>query len=130
LEQIHRRPEHAWSLGELAKQAGLSRSLLAERFAELVGLPPIQYLAQWRIQLAASLLRSGMSSVAEVAERVGYGSEAALSRAFKRCVGVAPSRYRQGRQLRKIEVSDEFRLRRDTPASSSRNIASVSRQTA
>ncbi|RYZ04914.1 MAG: AraC family transcriptional regulator [Myxococcales bacterium] len=95
LQKLHERPTHDWSLEELGKECGLSRSVLAERFAELVGIPPIQYLAQWRIQLAASLLRSGKSSLAEIAERVGYGSEAALSRAFKRQVGVAPAHYRR-----------------------------------
>ena len=95
LQKLHERPAHDWSLEELAKQAGLSRSVLAERFARLVGMPPIQYLAQWRIQLAASLLRGGKASLAEIAERVGYGSEAALSRAFKRQVGVAPALYRR-----------------------------------
>ena len=95
LQRIHERPAYDWSLDELGKECGLSRSVLAERFAELVGVPPIQYLAQWRIQLAASLLRSSNSSLAEIAERVGYGSEAALSRAFKRHVGVAPAIYRR-----------------------------------
>lgn len=79
----------------MARECGLSRSVLAERFAHLVGVPPMQYLARWRIQLAASLLRSGKASLAEIAERVGYGSEAALSRAFKREVGVAPAMYRR-----------------------------------
>ncbi|HWA78567.1 MAG TPA: AraC family transcriptional regulator [Polyangiaceae bacterium] len=95
LQKLHERPAHDWSLEELAKECGLSRSVLAERFAHLVGVPPIQYLAQWRIQLAATLLRSGKSSLAEIAERVGYSSEAALSRAFKRQVGVAPALYRR-----------------------------------
>jgi AraC-like DNA-binding protein len=96
LHRLHERPAHAWGLDELAKEAGMSRSMLAERFAHFVGVPPIQYLAQWRIQLAASLLRSSQSSLAEIAHRVGYGSEAALSRAFKRWVGVAPAPYRRG----------------------------------
>jgi len=95
LQKLHERPAHDWSLEGLAKECGLSRSVLAERFAQLVGVPPIQYLAQWRIQLAASLLRDGKASLAEIAERVGYGSEAALSRAFKRQVGVAPALYRR-----------------------------------
>ena len=95
LQKLHERPEHAWTLEELAKESGVSRSLLAERFAHLVGVPPIQYLTQWRIQLAASLLRSTSESLAEIADRVGYGSEAALSRAFKRCAGVAPAHYRR-----------------------------------
>jgi AraC-like DNA-binding protein len=96
LQKLHERPAYDWSLEELAKECGLSRSVLAERFAHLVGVPPIQYLAQWRIQLAASLLRAGKASLAEIAERVGYGSETALSRAFKRQVGIAPAMYRRG----------------------------------
>jgi AraC-like DNA-binding protein len=95
LQKLHERPTYDWGLDELGKECGLSRSVLAERFAELVGVPPMQYLAKWRIQLAASLLRSSNASLAEIAERVGYGSEAALSRAFKREVGVAPAFYRK-----------------------------------
>jgi AraC-like DNA-binding protein len=96
LAKLHQRPAHPWTLEELAKDVAMSRSMLAERFAHFVGVPPIQYLAQWRIQLAASLLRTSKSSLAEIAERVGYGSEAALSRAFKRTVGIAPAPYRRG----------------------------------
>ncbi|HVY30298.1 MAG TPA: AraC family transcriptional regulator [Polyangiaceae bacterium] len=96
LQNLHQHPAHDWSLEELGKECGLSRSVLAERFAQLVGAPPMQYLARWRIQLAASLLRSGKASLAEIADQVGYGSEAALSRAFKREVGVAPAFYRRG----------------------------------
>jgi AraC-like DNA-binding protein len=96
LQKLHQRPAHSWSLDELAKEVGMSRSMLAERFVHFVGVPPIQYLAQWRIQLAASLLRSTKLGIAEIAERVGYGSETALSRAFKRTVGVAPAPYRRG----------------------------------
>jgi AraC-like DNA-binding protein len=99
LQKLHERPAHPWSLEELAKQVGVSRSILADRFAHFVGVPPMQYLAQWRIQLAASLLRSSKSSLAEIASRVGYGSEAALSRAFKRWVGVAPAPYRRGEAM-------------------------------
>ncbi len=95
LHKLHERPAHPWSLESLAKEVGMSRSMLAERFMHLVGIPPIQYLAQWRIQLAASQLRSSNASLAEIAERVGYGSETALSRAFKRCVGLAPASYRR-----------------------------------
>jgi AraC-like DNA-binding protein len=95
LEKLHHRPAYAWSLEELAREVGVSRSLLAERFAHFVGVPPIQYLAQWRIQLAASLLRTSNLGLAEIADRVGYGSEAALSRAFKRWVGIAPAPYRR-----------------------------------
>ncbi|HEX3770405.1 MAG TPA: AraC family transcriptional regulator, partial [Polyangiaceae bacterium] len=99
LEKLHQRPAHPWTLEELAKECAMSRSSLAERFALFVGIPPIQYLAQWRIQLAASLLRTTKASLAEIAAQVGYGSEAALSRAFKRQVGVAPAPYRRGAAL-------------------------------
>jgi AraC-like DNA-binding protein len=95
LHKLHDAPTHPWTLDGLARDVGLSRSILAERFTELVGIPPIQYLAQWRIQLAASLLRTTTASLAEIAKQVGYGSEAALSRAFKRWVGVAPAHYRR-----------------------------------
>jgi AraC-like DNA-binding protein len=98
LGKLHHRPAHPWSLDELAREVGTSRSVLAERFAHFVGVPVMQYLAQWRMQLAATLLSSTAATLAEVAERVGYGSEAALSRAFKRWVGVAPAAWRQGRR--------------------------------
>jgi AraC-like DNA-binding protein len=96
LQKLHDRPAHPWTIEELGKEIGVSRSVLAERFTHFVGLPPIQYLAKWRVQLAASLLRTTQATLAEIAERVGYGSEPALSRAFKRWVGVAPARYRRG----------------------------------
>lgn len=89
----------AWCAGHaleaLAAQAGTSRSVLAERFAHFVGEPPIQYLTRWRMQLATRLLvEPGTAKVAAVAEAVGYESEAAFSRAFKRCVGMAPGAWR------------------------------------
>jgi AraC-like DNA-binding protein len=93
---LHHRPSAAWSLEDLAKEVGLSRSMLAERFHHFVGTPPMQYLARWRMQLAANLLASTTWTLTEIADRVGYGSEAALSRAFKRWVGVAPSAFREG----------------------------------
>jgi len=98
LQKLHQSPAHDWSLEELAKEAGMSRSMLAERFVHFVGMPPMQYLAQWRMQLAASMLSASQASLAEIAARVGYGSEAALSRAFKRSAGVSPSLYRQGKR--------------------------------
>jgi AraC-like DNA-binding protein len=100
LSLLHDRPTEDWSLDELASQVGLSRSALAERFTHFVGTPPMQYLAQWRMQLAAGLLANGSSSVAEVAFAVGYGSEAAFSRAFKRLVGVSPASWRTARVLK------------------------------
>jgi AraC-like DNA-binding protein len=96
LSAIHGEPRRSWSLEELAREVGASRSVLAERFHHFVGTPPMQYLARWRMQLAASLLTGTNLGLSQIAERVGYGSEAAFSRAFKRLVGVAPSGWREG----------------------------------
>ena len=98
LAQLHARPTHAWTLAELAHAVATSRTVLAERFAQLVGVPPMQYLTQWRLQLAAEHLARGSAKVAAVAERVGYESEAAFSRAFKRATGHAPAVWRRMRQ--------------------------------
>lgn len=95
LALLHERVAEDWSLESLAKEAGLSRTVLAERFLHFVGVPPMRYLARWRMQLASSMLSSGSLSLAEIASRVGYGSETALSRAFKREVGVAPAAWRE-----------------------------------
>ena len=97
LTAMHRRPAHDWTLESLAHEVGLSRSALADRFTHIVGQPPMQYLTNWRMQLAANHLRSGTDSVAAIAERVGYKSEAAFSRAFKRAVSSAPSQWRRRR---------------------------------
>jgi AraC-like DNA-binding protein len=98
LATLHSRPGDPWTLDSLARAVATSRSVLAERFAQLVGMPPMQYLAHWRMQLAAEQLSASKSSIAEIAHRLGYGSEAALSRAFKRIVGVSPAHWRQGRR--------------------------------
>ncbi len=95
LSLMHGRPALNWTIEELAKQVGQSRSVLAERFAFLVGIPPMQYLAKWRMQIASGLLSSGRANVATVAAEIGYGSEAAFSRAFKKLVGVPPSAWRR-----------------------------------
>jgi AraC-like DNA-binding protein len=100
LSALHASPARAWTLEALAREVGLSRSALAERFTEFVGQPPMQYLASWRMQLAANHLRAGLE-IGEVAERVGYESEAAFGRAFKKVVGVPPGTWRRkgdGRQ--------------------------------
>ena len=94
---IHDKPAHDWTLEDLAKQSGLSRSVLAERFAEVVGIPPMHYLAKWRMQLAAELLITGNASVANIAADIGYDSEASFSRAFKKMIGVPPSAWRRQR---------------------------------
>ncbi|HTV18035.1 MAG TPA: AraC family transcriptional regulator [Polyangiaceae bacterium] len=98
LAELHNRPTHDWSLDELGREVGMSRSALAERFTHFVGVPPMQYLAQWRMQLASSLLSGTTLSLAEIAARVGYGSETALSRAYKRWVGVSPGEWRRERR--------------------------------
>ena len=95
LSLLHERPAHAWTLDELARQTGTSRSVLAERFQHFVGQPPMHYLTNWRMQVAAGLLVRGSSNVAGVAIEVGYDSEAAFSRAFKKIVGVPPATWRR-----------------------------------
>jgi AraC-like DNA-binding protein len=94
LTALHERPARDWTLEVLAQEAALSRSAFAERFTQFVGQPPMQYLANWRMQLATNYLRSGTESVAAVANRVGYDSEAAFSRAFKKALGTPPSEWR------------------------------------
>jgi len=87
--------EPARPIQELAREVGLSRSALADRFTDLLGQPPMQYLTRWRLQLAAQKLRAGQSSVAKIAEEVGYESEAAFNRAFKREIGAPPAAWRR-----------------------------------
>jgi len=91
---LHERPEHDWTIEALAQVAALSRSAFAERFVQFVGQPPMQYLTNWRMQLATNYLRNGTESIASVANRIGYDSEAAFSRAFKKSVGAPPSEWR------------------------------------
>ena len=93
--QLHRRPAAAWTLETLANEVGVSRSRLAESFSRFVGQPPMQYLTQWRLQLAARMAADGSAKVAAVARDVGYQSEASFSRAFKRFVGVSPAQWRR-----------------------------------
>ncbi|MGD9536768.1 MAG: AraC family transcriptional regulator [Alphaproteobacteria bacterium] len=95
LALLHGDTARDWTIEELARDVGLSRSVLAERFALLVGMPPMHYLAKWRMQIAAGLLSNGNPNIASVAAEIGYGSEAAFSRAFKKIVGVPPSAWRR-----------------------------------
>jgi AraC-like DNA-binding protein len=97
LALMHERPAADWTIDELGNQVGLSRSALNQRFVDLIGQPPIQYLANWRMQLAAQLLRETRSSIAAIALDVGYDSEAAFVRAFKRLVGMPPATWRRER---------------------------------
>ena len=95
LALMHRRPEHPWTLAELAKESGVSRSVLAERFRHFLDAPPMTYLTAWRLQLGARMLASTSQSVAQVAAAVGYESEPAFNRAFKRLFGAPPARFRR-----------------------------------
>jgi AraC-like DNA-binding protein len=95
LSLMHGGPARDWTIEELARDVGVSRSVLAERFAVLVGVPPMQYLAKWRMQIASGLLSGGRANVATVAAEIGYASEAAFSRAFKKMVGMPPSAWRR-----------------------------------
>lgn len=97
LRLLHGRPAESWTLETLARSIGLSRSALADRFTHLVGIPPMQYLARWRLQLASHALKHRGVSIAVAAAQVGYESEAAFNRAFKRFVGVPPGAWRRGR---------------------------------
>jgi AraC-like DNA-binding protein len=97
LAELHRDPARDWTLEALARRVAMSRSAFAERFMTFVGKPPMQYLANWRIQIAASQLASTKDTVAVIAGRVGYDSEAAFSRAFKKIVGSSPSDWRKHR---------------------------------
>jgi AraC-like DNA-binding protein len=94
LMALHANPARDWTLELLAQEAALSRSAFAERFTQFVGQPAMQYLTNWRMQLATNYLRSGTESVAMIANRVGYDSEAAFSRAFKKVLGAPPSEWR------------------------------------
>jgi AraC-like DNA-binding protein len=96
LAALHGAPAQDWTLESLAHEVGVSRSALADRFATTAGQPPMQYLASWRMQLASRLLVDG-AAVADVATQVGYESEAAFSRSFKRIVGVPPGEWRRTR---------------------------------
>ncbi len=98
LTRLHQDPSRRWTLVELAREVASSRSVLAERFTQTVGMPPMQYLAQWRLQLAAELLARGGQKVSAVGAQVGYESEAAFSRAFKRSTGASPAAWRKVRR--------------------------------
>ena len=96
LALLHASPSRAWTVDDLAREVALSRSALAERFTSLVGEPPMQYLTRWRLALAAQTLRAGREPIARIAEKSGYESEAAFSRAFKREFGAPPTSWRRG----------------------------------
>src|SRR5690606_28425913 len=93
LQLMHAQLDQPWTVRKLAEAAALSRSSLFERFSRTVGVPPLEYLLGWRMQIARNLLRQGGLTAAQVAERVGYGSASAFSVAFRRHIGMAPRRY-------------------------------------
>jgi len=95
LQLMHADPAKGWTVESLAAEAAFSRAALAKKFVGLVGTSPMQYLAAWRMHLARSLLQESKLSVGEIAERVGYESEAAFNRAFNRLVGRPPASWRR-----------------------------------
>ena len=100
LNQLHTRPAQSWTLESLARAAGTSRSVLAERFASLVGSPPMEYLTQWRMMLAANLLSHSNAPLARIAEDVGYQTDTAFIRAFRREYGLPPAKWRRQQSAR------------------------------
>jgi AraC-like DNA-binding protein len=102
---IHQSPELGWTVQSLAAKVAMSRSAFASRFARLVGEPPLAYVTRWRMQKAAGLLRQSSATLADIAERVGYDSEAAFSKAFKRAVGTAPGAYRRAAKASNLAVA-------------------------
>lgn len=109
LALLHKEPAHPWTISNLARRIGLSRTRFAERFRHFLGESPIAYLAQWRLKLGAEILQSTEDSVAEVAAAVGYGSEAAFNRAFKREFDCPPAQFRRKRKAPPAEHSQESR---------------------
>lgn len=97
LALMHANVARAWSVEELAREAGLSRSSLAERFTRVIGVAPMHYLADWRLLVAGQKLKDSSDPLVRIAEQVGYESEAAFSRAFKKKFGAAPATWRRGR---------------------------------
>ncbi|HET6348121.1 MAG TPA: AraC family transcriptional regulator [Candidatus Krumholzibacteria bacterium] len=109
LALMHARPGENWTLERLGEEVGLSRSSFHERFVHFIGQPPMQYLTKWRIQIAATALRDTDAKVIEVALSVGYESEAAFARAFKRVVGESPGAWRRARRARSTPSEKQSR---------------------
>ncbi|MGH9594729.1 MAG: helix-turn-helix transcriptional regulator, partial [Bryobacteraceae bacterium] len=95
LRLMHEKIDYPWTVAALASQAGMSRSAFARRFKELVGETPLEYLTRWRMQRASYLLRESSHKLANVAQSVGYDSDGAFHKAFKRVLGIAPGEYRR-----------------------------------
>lgn len=105
LALMHRKPRHPWTMGELAAEIGTSRSVVAERFIQFLAEPPLTYLSRWRLQLAARRLQTTQMSVLQVASEVGYESQAAFNRAFKREFGLPPAQYRRKLAASAVQTS-------------------------
>jgi transcriptional regulator GlxA family with amidase domain len=114
MRQMHGQLARSWTVAQLAKTAALSRSAFFERFTRTVGLPPMEYLLAWRMAVAKDLLRRHDFGLAEVAERVGYGSASTFSTAFSRHVGQPPSRY--ARQEESMLIQNAGTQRRQRPS--------------
>jgi AraC-like DNA-binding protein len=113
LALMHRQPAHPWTIATLANDVGISRSVLAERFRRYLSETPIAYLTRWRLQLGSQMLKSTSSSVAQIAAEVGYESEPAFNRAFKREFGLPPARFRnQAKLARSKPAHDASKKRR------------------
>ena len=106
LAHLHRDPARAWTLPDLARAAGASRTVLAERFTRFIGQSPLAYLAGWRLQLAARLLETTDDTALQVAMSVGYESEAAFNRAFKHIFGLPPGKYRREQRARASRITE------------------------
>jgi AraC-like DNA-binding protein len=104
---LHKDPAHAWTIETLAHRVGLSRTRLAERFRHFLGESPMAYLSQWRLKLAAEILQSTENSIAEVAATVGYGSEPAFNRAFKRRFDCPPAQFRRLRNSQPAAITEQ-----------------------
>jgi AraC-like DNA-binding protein len=108
MRAIHSAPERKWTVAHLATEVAISRSLLDSRFRQVLGLSPIRYLNEWRMRVAQDLLATTEVTVAAIARRVGYDSEEAFSRAFKRARGQAPSLWRAGRSVSSSSIETEW----------------------
>lgn len=120
LAVMHREPDRDWHVGTLAKLANMSRTAFASTFAEMVGMPPIQYLVEWRMRRAAVLLQDRRNSVLAVASRFGYRSEAAFRRAFKRLTGHSPGEIRGRYPAKRLPAAPSSFRRQPVSASLSR----------
>ncbi len=105
LALLHKDPAHPWTVAALARRVGVSRTRFAERFRHFLGEPPMAYLARWRLKLAAETLLSSNANICEIAAGIGYASEAAFNRMFKREFGCPPAQFRRSHSTRQTQTS-------------------------